>query len=88
MILLSASVANKIKPGQFFNAFKSFIMKKYKLPLFLSVLFFLSIANYSRMSGESDIRTIEIVQLVGIGFLAGIIVMQFIMISKGGNSKS
>lgn len=57
-------------------------MKKYKLPLFLSVLFFVSIANYSRMSGTSDIRAVEIVQLVGIGFLAGIIVMQFIMISK------
>ncbi len=60
-------------------------MKKYKLPLFLLVLFFISIANFSRMSAESSIRAVDIAQLVGIGFLAGIIVMQFIMISKKGD---
>ena len=62
------------------------MMKKYKLPLLLTVLFLVAVSNYFRMSENYEVRSVQAVQLIGIGFLAGVIMMLFIMIFKEGRS--
>ncbi len=64
-------------------------MKKYRLPIFFGAFLILGISNYMRLSEGYEVRAVQVVQLIGIGFLAGMLVMQLINIYKEQNqSKS
>ena len=57
-------------------------MKENKSRRILSVLLLLTIVNYSRLSGNENIRAIQVISLLVIGALAGLLINEFITLFK------
>jgi hypothetical protein len=56
---------------------KERIMEKRKRRILLAVLLLLSVVNYSRISANSTIRTIEFISVLAIGILTGLLLREF-----------
>lgn len=52
-------------------------MEKRKKRILLAVLLLLSVVNYSRISANSTIRTIEFISVLAIGILTGLLLREF-----------
>jgi Na+-transporting methylmalonyl-CoA/oxaloacetate decarboxylase beta subunit len=59
-------------------------MEKRKLPI-IAILLILSIANYSRIEGAENIRTIEFLSIFVIGVLSGVLLVALINKFKKSN---
>lgn len=57
-------------------------MKENKRRRILAVLLLLTIVNYSRLSGNENIRAIQVISLLVIGALAGLLINEFITLFK------
>jgi hypothetical protein len=56
---------------------KERIMEKRKRRILLAVLLLLSVVNYSRISANSTIRTVEFISVLAIGILTGLLLREF-----------
>ncbi len=61
-------------------------MKK-RRPLFIaSILLILAIGNYSRISGNENIRTVQFLSIFVIGMLSGVIIRDVIVLVRSDKS--
>ena len=61
----------------FFMFNKRADMEKRKRRILLAVLLLLSVVNYSRISANSTIRTVEFISVLAIGILTGLLLREF-----------
>jgi N-acyl-L-homoserine lactone synthetase len=60
----------------FFMFNKRADMEKRKRRILLAVLLLLSVVNYSRISANSTIRTVEFISVLAIGILTGLLLRE------------
>ena len=60
----------------FFMFNKRADMEKRKRQILLAVLLLLSVVNYSRISSNSTIRTVEFISVLAIGILTGLLLRE------------
>ena len=60
----------------FFMFNKRADMEKRKRQILLAVLLLLSVVNYSRISANSTIRTVEFISVLAIGILTGLLLRE------------
>ena len=60
----------------FFMINKRADMEKRKRQILLAVLLLLSVVNYSRISANSTIRTVEFISVLAIGILTGLLLRE------------
>ena len=60
----------------FFMFNKRADMEKRKRRILLAVLLLLSVVNYSRISSNSTIRTVEFISVLAIGILTGLLLRE------------
>ena len=60
----------------FFMINKRADMEKRKRQILLAVLLLLSVVNYSRISSNSTIRTVEFISVLAIGILTGLLLRE------------
>jgi hypothetical protein len=60
----------------FFMFNKRADMEKRKRRILLAVLLLLSVVNYSRISANSTIRTVEFISVLAIGILTGLLIRE------------
>ena len=60
----------------FFMINKRADMEKRKRRILLAVLLLLSVVNYSRISANSTIRTVEFISVLAIGILTGLLLRE------------